>query len=81
MSTSTVTPSRQQLYQIIDQLSDAHADAMLAFAQVLRMDPVNRAIMFAPFDDEPVTEEEQAEVERARKEARVRVELNDLLNL
>lgn len=73
--------SKQQLHQLIDQLSDAHADAMLAFAQILRMDPVSRAILLAPYDDEPITEEEQAEVERARQEPRVAVELNDLLSL
>lgn len=73
--------SREQLHQIIDQLSEAQADAVLAFAQVLSMDPVSRAIMFAPYDDEPVTPEEQAEVERALQEPVVSISVEELLKL
>lgn len=77
------SPSKQQLSQLVDHLSDAQAHAVLAFAQFLTLDPVSRAIVAAPPDDEPVTPEEEVELERARQEPRVRIEieLDDLLNL
>ncbi len=55
----TSSPSKQQLYQLIDQMSDTNANALLAFAHVLEMDPVRRAVLFAPYDDEPGDREEE----------------------
>jgi hypothetical protein len=82
MSTSsTSSPSKEQLYRLIDQLSDAQTQAVLAFVQVLSMDPVSRAILLAPCDDEPVTPEEEAEVARAMHEPTVNVPVEDLLKL
>jgi hypothetical protein len=62
--------SKQQLHELIDQLSDAHAEALLIFAQLLNADPVTRSVLLAPFDDEPVTAEEQARVEAALADPR-----------
>ena len=73
--------AKEQLHALIDQLSDAHADAVLAFAQVLQMDPVSRAMQFAPYDDEPISDEEQIEVERALKDPRPRVPLDQVKDL
>lgn len=81
METTSSTPTKQQIYSLVEQLPDAQADAVLAFVQVLRMDPVSRALRFAPYDEEPITEEEQAEVDRARREPRVRLGVDELLNL
>jgi hypothetical protein len=77
----STTPSKQRLHDLIEQLPEAQADAVLAFAQVLNMDPVRRAILFAPDDDEPVTPEEEADVASARHQPRVRLDLDELLTL
>ena len=62
--------SRQQLHQLVDELSEAHLDALIAFAQILHMPPVARALLFAPPDDEPFTVEDQARVERSLADPR-----------
>jgi hypothetical protein len=77
-NTSNSSPSRQQLHQLIDQMSDAHADAMLAFAHVLHMDPASRALLFAPYDDEPVSAEEDERVRKALVDPRPDVPFEEM---
>ena len=57
--------NNQQLHEVVDQLAPEHVDAMLAFAHVLNMDPVAQAVLFAPIDDEPLTEADRQRVERS----------------
>lgn len=64
------SPSKQQLHQLIDQMSDANANAVLAFVQVLEMDPVRRAVLFAPYDNEPDDPEEEELVRQALADPR-----------
>lgn len=78
MSISTLTPSKQQLLQLIEKLSEDQANAMLAFAHVLSMDPISRAIMFAPYDDEPITDEEEERVQQALADPRPDVPLEEI---
>jgi hypothetical protein len=76
--------SKQQLHHLIDQLSDAHAEAVLAFAQLLNSDPVTRSLLLAPFDDEPVTAEENERVQRSLEDPRPNIpfdEARELLGL
>ncbi|MBC8164344.1 MAG: hypothetical protein H7Y20_00570 [Bryobacteraceae bacterium] len=79
--TTTDTQSKQQLYQLIDQLSSVQGDTLLAFAQFLRMDPVSRSILLAPLDDEPVTQEEQDRVQRAIEDPRPNVPFDQVKEL
>jgi hypothetical protein len=54
-------PTRQQLHQVLDQVPDDQLFAALRFLEFLKADPVTLAILNAPLDDEPYTEEEQRE--------------------
>jgi hypothetical protein len=73
--------SKQRLHEIIDQLSEPHADALLAFAQLLNAPPLTRSLLLAPFDDEPVTAEENNRVNQAMSDPRPSVPLNDVKDL
>jgi hypothetical protein len=42
------------------------------------MDPVSRAIMFAPYDDEPVTAEEDERIRKALADPRPDVSFEEL---
>lgn len=59
--------TRDQLHQIIDLLpDDAISRASAAIEDIV--DPVTRALLMAPMDDEPYTEEERAAVAEADAE-------------
>jgi hypothetical protein len=73
--------SKQRLHEIIDQLSEAHADALLAFAQLLNAPPLTRSLLLAPFDDEPITAEENRRVDYAIADPRPSVPFNDAKDL
>jgi hypothetical protein len=58
---------RQELHALVDHLPDSDLPAVRKILRALA-DPVWQSILSAPFDDEPETEEERAEVEAARGE-------------
>ena len=64
--------TREELHQIVDWLPDnmleAGGQAFLDFLK--KTDPVLHALITAPEDDEPETEEERAAVEEAYREIR-----------
>ena len=39
-----LSPSRQRLHELIDELPDAQVQAVLAFTQLLKVNPISRAI-------------------------------------
>jgi len=55
---------KERLHELVDQLPEgapsAAAERMLAHLRELGDDPVLRALMNAPLDDEPESEEEKA---------------------
>jgi hypothetical protein len=53
---------KERLHQVVDQMSDEEAEAMLRRIEILRTDPFVRFLDAAPIDDEPVTPEEEAAV-------------------
>ena len=55
--------TKERLHQVVDELSDEEAEAMLRRIQVLRTDPLVRFLDSAPIDDEAVTAEEGAAVD------------------
>lgn len=66
----TISVDEQQLISIIRKLSAAKRREVLRFVQFLGLDPVARALLTAPLDDEPVTEEERQAVREADEEIR-----------
>jgi hypothetical protein len=58
------------LHQLIEELPDSELVAAERFLAYLRdmADPVRRALLTAPWDDEPETEEERQAVQEAREQ-------------
>ena len=54
--------TKERLHQVVDELSDEEAEAMLRRVEALRADSFVRYLDAAPVDDEPVSEEEEAAV-------------------
>ncbi len=52
-----VTNPKQQAHELIDRISTAQASAVVGLLEAM-LDPVDRAIANAPFEDEEISEEE-----------------------
>ena len=61
--------SKQTLYRLIDELPEAALPEVERYLESVLDDPVLRAILAAPIDDEPETDEERDAVREARAEA------------
>ncbi len=63
-------PTRDSLHQLIDSLPDELLGEAERYLMTLQTDdPVLRALLLAPYDDEPETDEEHEGVLEARAEA------------
>ena len=65
-------PKRENLRRLVELLPERDLDAaerVLEGLIALEQDPVRLAIANAPYDDEPVTPEEEAAVQRGRAQA------------
>ncbi len=62
-------PEKQQLHALVDRLPDSELRTALAYLQFLIADPVWRAILTAPVDDEPLEPELASALEAARARA------------
>jgi hypothetical protein len=73
---STVTSAKAELHRLVDALPEREVHAARRFLEYLRDagDPVLRAFMEAPEDDEPLTPEEEAAI-REGQEALARGEV------
>jgi hypothetical protein len=62
--------TKANLHLLIDTLPDTELEAAERYLLFLRemADPVRRALLTAPWDDEPETEEERKAVQEAREE-------------
>jgi hypothetical protein len=62
--------ARDGLHRLIDELPESELEAAERFLNYLRAmtDPVLRALLEAPPDDEPETDEERQAVQEAREE-------------
>jgi len=60
---STVT--KQQAYELIDLMAPGQVSAVVSLLKVM-LDPVSVALANAPYDDEPVSEEESRDIAEAR---------------
>jgi hypothetical protein len=61
----TAINAKQQAHELIERLAPEQIAALVGLLQAL-LDPVALAIANAPYDDEPVTEEEEREIAQAR---------------
>ena len=74
--------TKEQLHQIVDELSEREADEALRYLAERRTDPLVAAFAAAPADDEPLTEEDEralAEVAADRTAGEPRVSLEQFL--
>ncbi|MBI3977062.1 MAG: hypothetical protein HY331_02640 [Chloroflexi bacterium] len=63
--------AKERLHRLVDELSESELDAAERFLEYLRnvgCDPMLRALMAAPLDDEPVMPEEDAGAAEAWQE-------------
>ena len=78
----TITSEREELHELVDSLPDSEVPAARRFMRYLRAmaeDPVLRAAMNAPTDDEPMTPEEIAEIREAEADRGEVVPLKDVM--
>jgi len=61
---------KEELHRLVDELPDSESHAAKRFLEYLRNmgDPMMRALMEAPIDDEPTTAEEDKGAEEAWQE-------------
>lgn len=66
MTANTTATARSQLHALVDALPDGELDEARRLLRGLNeLDPVLRAALLAPLDDEPFTEEDRQAVEEA----------------
>ena len=64
---------KERLHALVEDLPESEIHVALRFIEYLRQeggDPVGRALAEAPYDDEPLTAEDVAELEVAEKDRR-----------
>ena len=62
---------KEDIHRLVDEVPESALPEILRRLELLRLaetDPFVRALMNAPIDDEPYTDEERAEDEEARRE-------------
>ena len=65
---SVVTNPKQEAHELIERLSTGQVIAAVGLFKAM-LDPVSVALTNAPFDDEPVSEEEARDIAEARAAA------------
>ena len=58
--------TRAELHELLDSLADDRLDEARRRLAELVDDPVLRALMLAPVDDDPLTDEERASIDAAK---------------
>jgi predicted transcriptional regulator len=62
---------KERLHSLVEELPEPEVHAALRFLEYLRRetsDPVARALQEAPYDDEPLTAEDLAELDAAERD-------------
>jgi len=62
--------SRDALHDLIDRIPEEELPAARRFLEYLAINPIHRAALLAPPDDEPVTEADATAIARAQEEVR-----------
>jgi hypothetical protein len=58
--------ARQQAYELIDRMAPGQVSAVVGLLKAM-LDPVSATLANAPYDDEPVTAEEERSLAEARE--------------
>lgn len=66
--------TKADLHRLVDELPDEAVDVAARLLEHATEDPMMFILDNAPFDDEPVTSEEEAQVAEARKSPAVPIE-------
>lgn len=61
----TATNPKQQAHELIECMAPGQVAALVSLLQAV-LDPVSLALANAPYDDEPVSEEEKREIAESR---------------
>jgi hypothetical protein len=56
---------RQHAHELIDRMAPGQVAAVVSLLEIM-LDPLARTLASAPYDDEPVSEEERREIEESR---------------
>ncbi|MCL2660806.1 MAG: hypothetical protein FWD64_09870 [Acidobacteriaceae bacterium] len=64
MAQAALNP-KQEAHELIDQMSTGQVTAFIGLFRIV-LDPVDRALANAPYDDEPVSAEEAREISETR---------------
>ena len=62
---AAATNPKQEAHELIERISVSQASAVVTLITSM-LDPVDRALANAPYDDEPVSEEEARDIAEAR---------------
>jgi hypothetical protein len=57
--------TKEHAHELIDRMAPGQVSAVVGLLEIM-LDPVARAIANAPYDDEPVSEEEARDIEEGR---------------
>ena len=63
---STIKEEKQHAHELVERLDAAQLPTAVRFMEFMLLDPVSRALATAPVDDEPLTEEERAAIDRSQ---------------
>jgi hypothetical protein len=66
--------TKAELHKIVDELPEASVDVAGALLRRAAEEPEAAQLLMAPWDDEPVTDEEQVAVREALKEPGIPIE-------
>jgi len=59
------TDEKQHAHELIDRMAPGQVAAVVGLLEIM-LDPLARTLASAPYDDEPVSEEEAREIEAAK---------------
>ena len=71
MQLNALTPQQQQLVELASRVPEDQVPAAKRMLQSLIVDPFWLSLQAAPYDDEPLTPEEEVAVEAARESIRL----------
>ncbi len=60
-----MAPTKEHAHELIDRMAPGQVAVVVGLMEII-LDPLARALANAPFDDEPVSEEEAREIEASR---------------
>jgi hypothetical protein len=66
MPTPPTQEEKQHAHELVERLDASQLPTAVRFLQFMLLDPVSRALATAPFDDEPLTDEERAAIDRSQ---------------